>query len=248
MFITRSATWFITSALTAICAACAAHTNERVRTNVPIDGPVAATQKMVVLVRAVPDHHLLRPEDGAAREAVQRVVRRSPGATLIADAGPRDVRAEDKASDDSRRAATGDKAAAARLKETRAAASRAADEAALRAAREAGADRACVVEFETAGGEFAITLLPIPGWSLNDRFGYTARAFDVESGRKVLETQRTRRHGGLFAIYRPDVPRDLERALREDLAPILPPAKPKGAANKSTPSFAGVDLLAFIFD
>jgi hypothetical protein len=230
--------------LAAACAGCT-HTNERVRTNVPIDGQPEATQKVVVLVRAVPGHHLLRPEDGAAREAVWRVVRRSPGATLVADSQAPDPRVDDEASKDSWGAATGDEAAAARLKETRAAASRAADDDALRAAREAGAGRACVVEFETAGGEFAVTLLPIPGWSLTDRFRYTARAFDVGSRCKILETHRTRSHGGLYAIYHPDVPRTLERALREDLAPILPPASPPRAARSSP---MAIDLFAFMFD
>jgi hypothetical protein len=240
---------FITfAALAAVCAGCAAHTNERVRTNVPMDVQPAVTQKVVVLARAVPDHHLLYPEDGAAHEAVRRVVRCSPGATLVTDSGPRDRRAENKASDDAWRAAKGDKAAAERLQEARAAASRAADEEALRAARDAGADRACVVEFRSAGAEFAITLLPIPGWSLNDNFLYTARAFDVESGRKILETQRARSHGGLFSIYRPDLPRDLERALREDLAPVLPPPKAPNGTKKSAAPFAGIDLVAFIFD
>jgi hypothetical protein len=235
-------------ALPAIFAGCAAHTHERVRTNVPMDEQPAARGKVVVLVRAAPDHVLLRQENGAAREAVRRVIRHSPGATLVTDSKPRNVGAEEKVSDDAWRAARGDKAAAERLQAARTAASRAADDEALRAAREAGAGRACVVEFRRAGGEFAVGLLPIPGWSLNDRIAYTARAFDVESGRKVLETERARSHGGLFAIYRPDVPRALERALREDLAPILPPAEPRDVANKAPPSFVGFDLVAFFFD
>src|SRR5215213_7628647 len=133
-----------------LCAGCAVHTTERVRTRVPMDESPAAGEKVVVLVRAVPGHRLLDSEARAAREAVRRVLRQSPGATLVEDAAPSDRRADGKAFHDSWRAAGGDKSAAERLRQARAAASRAADEAAICAARDAGADRACVVELDSA--------------------------------------------------------------------------------------------------
>ena len=93
---------------------------------------------------------------------------------------------------------------------------------AIDAARSEGAEAVAVVEVDDCMREFHVPLLP-PGWGLQSTLRYTVRVYDVATGAPILSSARFRRDGGLYAVRLPDVRRQLEAGLRDDLAPLLAP-------------------------
>jgi hypothetical protein len=86
----------------------------------------------------------------------------------------------------------------------------------VRIAREHGGDAACAVDVSDCGWRFMIGALP-PAWLLDNQLRYSVRVFDVESGRLVMQSSRTRRNGGVLATFVPHLLPQLESGVREDL-------------------------------
>ena len=74
------------------------------------------------------------------------------------------------------------------------------------------------MDVSDCGWRFLIGALP-PAWSLDNHLHYSVRVFDVESGRLVMQSSRTRRNGGLLATFVPHLLPQLESGVREDLRP-----------------------------
>jgi hypothetical protein len=83
---------------------------------------------------------------------------------------------------------------------------------------EHGGDAACVVDVGDCGWRFLIGALP-PAWTLDNHLRYSLRVFDVESGKLVMESTRTRRNGGMLATFVPHLLPQFEQGVREDLRP-----------------------------
>ena len=169
--------------------------------------------RLVVVLHVQPDSLIREDQLPTALAVLRRAAAALPDATVLdvsraaaVRAAGRDARADMSAKDAAR--------------------AHAAEYEALRIAREKGAARACVVELHHLDRSFSILLLPFPAWVIENQFGYTVRAFDVPSGRTILDTKRYRRNGGVFAVYVPDIRRQFELRLREDLAALFPPPAP----------------------